>query len=1162
MAFGGVIKLTGEKEYKQALTNINTSLREMSSQMSVVTSSYNNSDKSISALTQKNQQLNSILQKQKTDYESLKATYDKMSSTVDKQKDSHDKLQAEFDEEKSKLAILSVTLGTTSKEYQDQEKKLIALQKQLDESNTTIGQNENALSKMRIALNNSSTAINKTEAELNSMNNELEDTEESTKKAGDGFTVLKGVISNLSTKAITVAIDGLKKLGGAVINVGKQAVESYAEYEQLVGGVETLFKESAKEVEKYANNAYKSAGLSANQYMETVTSFSASLLQGLNNDTAKTAKIADLAITDMSDNANKMGTSMEMIQNAYQGFAKQNYTMLDNLKLGYGGTKTEMLRLVNDSKVLNKTVKSLDDVTFDQIIMAIHKVQENMGITGTTAKEAEHTIAGSVASMKSSWQNLLTGIANSQVDTTTLVKKFMDSVKTVVKNVLPIVKQSIKGLVDVAEDLLNELYGSKKFNFDSTKVVQNFEKAIKNAIDTISLFIKNKDKFVTAMKLMLSAFVVTKVASWTSALNKSITAIMNSIVQMKLSKLATDADTASQSAHTTAQIAGKTATEVLTAKQAALNAIMSANPIGLVITGITALISLYLTFKRTTEEVSEAESENTEILNAQSEAIQENIDSWDQLVESKQNAINTGMTEISNYQSLYKELQSIVDQNGKVKEGYEQRASFITSTLADALGIEIKNVNGVIENYNKLKSTIDDVMEKKKAQLILDSQESLYSEAINKQQEGLKTLIELETSLNSAKEKKSSLENELIEKRRLLTEEDEKGGWANLKLMQTYRSEIEAIQEKIKAQEGEVSKAEENYTKQESLLQQYAYNIGLYEQNMAFAHAGEYDKMSTVTWEYVKDYQEAGEAEKKLIEDQIATTQTNLDLLKEMKAKSNSDIYDNQIKSAENQLSALKEQLAQYNSVTNSKLNETELIWSDQLSDQLSTITGAKIEFKDAGDGNVEMYIDGVASGKKGSKDEMAKIVSETIKEVSKQETKAEQAGKDLIRGFNNGEANVSLQNVATRTAESFGSRILAKLKQTLGIASPSKQTKKMGAFLVEGLGLGIEKEEDVALKEANNFGKSVINSMNKGLSKGADTSLLNSITGSIPSEYRSSIGINRKIIDNNLQNDNSLSYSKIFNGFMEALSKMKIELDDENMGRFVIKTVTDEIYT
>lgn len=213
-----------------------------------------------------------------------------------------------------------------------------------------------------------------------------------------------------------IAAKGLATLGAAVAGTGaafaavnKSALDSVASLEQNVGGVETLFKDSAESVIANANRAYKTAQLSANQYMSTVTSFSASLLQGLGGDTAKAAEIADLAIIDMADNANKMGTAMEDIQNAYQGFAKQNYTMLDNLKLGYGGTQSEMVRLINDSGILEKEIKNLDNVTFDQMIMAIHKVQENLGITGTSALEASTTIEGSINSAKAAWDNFLNG---------------------------------------------------------------------------------------------------------------------------------------------------------------------------------------------------------------------------------------------------------------------------------------------------------------------------------------------------------------------------------------------------------------------------------------------------------------------------------------------------------------------------------------------------------------------------------------------------------------------------------------------------------------------------------------------------------------------------------------------------------------------------------
>ena len=249
--------------------------------------------------------------------------------------------------------------------------------------------------------------------------------------------------SGLATAA-KVGAAAVAAAGTAIVAVGKQAIEQYAEYEQLVGGVETLFKQSSDTVMGYAENAYKTAGLSANEYMNTVTSFSASLLQSLGGDTEAAAKYADMAITDMSDNANKMGTSMEMIQNAYQGFAKQNYTMLDNLKLGYGGTKEEMQRLLEDAEKLSGI--EYDISSYADIVDAIHVVQTEMGITGTTAKEASTTIQGSLASMKSAWQNLLTGVADDNANFDELVNNFVDSLVVVGENIIPRVNTVIQGL--------------------------------------------------------------------------------------------------------------------------------------------------------------------------------------------------------------------------------------------------------------------------------------------------------------------------------------------------------------------------------------------------------------------------------------------------------------------------------------------------------------------------------------------------------------------------------------------------------------------------------------------------------------------------------------------------------------------------------------------
>ena len=266
-------------------------------------------------------------------------------------------------------------------------------------------------------------------------------------KASSQVETLSGKLKSGLVTAAKVGAAAVAAAGTAIIAIGKQAIKQYAEYEQLVGGVETLFKQSSDTVMKYAENAYKTAGLSANKYMSTVTSFSASLLQSLGGDTEAAAKYADMAITDMSDNANKMGTSMEMIQNAYQGFAKQNYTMLDNLKLGYGGTKEEMQRLLEDAEKLSGI--EYDISSYADIVDAIHVVQTEMGITGTTAKEAATTIQGSLASMKGAWKNLLTGVADDNANFEVLVSNFVDSLVTAGENIIPRVKITIQGVTNL-----------------------------------------------------------------------------------------------------------------------------------------------------------------------------------------------------------------------------------------------------------------------------------------------------------------------------------------------------------------------------------------------------------------------------------------------------------------------------------------------------------------------------------------------------------------------------------------------------------------------------------------------------------------------------------------------------------------------------------------
>ena len=266
-------------------------------------------------------------------------------------------------------------------------------------------------------------------------------------KLGNGLKTA----AKIGTAAVAAA-------SAAVIKLAKDSINAYAEYEQLEGGVKKLFGEDdMKTVIANADKAYKTAGMSANKYLETTTSFAASLIAGLDGDTAKAAEYADMAIRDMSDNANTFGTDISMIQNAYQGFAKKNYTMLDNLKLGYGGTASEMARLINDSGVLGDTVtvtaSNINRVSFDKIVEAINVTQERMGIMGTTTNEAGTTIQGSINAMKGAWENLKVAMVSDTGDIDQRIEEFVESVGGVGDNLIPRISKVLGGITSIIKEL-------------------------------------------------------------------------------------------------------------------------------------------------------------------------------------------------------------------------------------------------------------------------------------------------------------------------------------------------------------------------------------------------------------------------------------------------------------------------------------------------------------------------------------------------------------------------------------------------------------------------------------------------------------------------------------------------------------------------------------
>ena len=408
-----------------------------------------------------------------------------------------------FDANDSSQKRLATQSDVLTRQLSLQEQQVTEIQKALDYAKANYAENSNEVQRWQQALNNATADLNRTKAGIEAVNNEMKDTS-IVSQFGSAFKSGLAVAAKAAAAATAAA-------AGAVIALTKSAVENYGEYEQLVGGVETLFKDSAGTVEEYAKNAYQTAGLSANEYMETVTSFSASLLQSMGNDTEAAAKKADRAITDMSDNANKMGTDMQSIQNAYQGFAKQNYTMLDNLKLGYGGTKEEMQRLIDDANALNAAQGNYTNYSIESyadIVDAIHTVQTEMGITGTTAKEASTTIEGSIGAMKAAYANFVTGLGNDNADISELSSQLIQSVGTVAENVLPVVETVLKNIAEAVQRDGPEMI-EKFVSYAIKKLPEVISLGLQMVISLVKGIAQNIPQLVTSVLNMMATIVQT-----------------------------------------------------------------------------------------------------------------------------------------------------------------------------------------------------------------------------------------------------------------------------------------------------------------------------------------------------------------------------------------------------------------------------------------------------------------------------------------------------------------------------------------------------------------------------------------------------------------------------------------------------------------------------
>lgn len=935
---GITIQIDGDtKKLNDALKDVNKQISQSNAELKDLRSALKLDPKNVELLAQKQE----VLQKE------VKATTDRLNTLKETQRQMGDYNQL-TDEQKENYRALSVEIAKT-------ESQLKSFKDELKETS---------------------------KFDLNKLNDSLSGIRETTGK----------IVANLAKVATAV--------GGSLIALGTASIKSYADYEQLVGGVETLFKDSADEIKKYAQNAYKTAGLSANNYMETVTSFSASLIQSLGGDTQKATKYADLAITDMADNANKMGTSIDSIQNAYQGFAKQNYTMLDNLKLGYGGTKTEMQRLIADAnkvKEANGEMANLSIERFSDMVEAIHIIQKEMGITGTTAKEADNTITGSVNSMKASWGNLLVAISDDNADMEKAVNDFVDSAITAGKNIVPRIKTAIEGIKKLFNSLVRDIFPKLKREIPELKPL----------INIFEWFIEHKNLVINAIKAIIAVFVATKIVDFTTKI-KNLVSTFTSFA--------------------------------------------SGSVLGAVTTGIAGVIAVATLLEDVFSNLDEEAKKLREEQERHIEVLNEQKNSWQELKDAQNEQVTQGLGELNYYENLYRELQDITDENGKVKDGYEERAKFIVGQLNDALDTEIEMNGNVVESYGNVEEAIQKVMDKKRADIIMDAQNKQYQEALTKKQEAYDNMISLEQDYLYWQDKY----NEQLEKGRT-EDNDSATKWIKYK----YDSTKEA------------------YDEQYNLYDEYLYTIAQYERNLQYINEEAYDKIDYRTYQSTLNYKNASDAKRAQLEDDIEHTKAELDRYKKLYEESGNDIYKQKVEDDERLLKEQQEELKKYISAYETK-------------------TG-------------DIF----------------------------------QVGANFSQGLLNG-INSKKGSIFTAVSN-LGLNILNKFKSSLKEQSPSKATREMGQYLLEGISLGLKDEQNSLLNQVDSLGNSIIDGFYSNT-----VSAMNGLGGLMSTSLNPTI---------NPSVAYDLNYKLMANAMKEALQEVNVELDDREVGRFIDKTVSEEVF-
>lgn len=653
-------------------------------------------------------------------------------------------------------------------------------------------------------------------------------------------------------------------------------------------------------------------------------------------------------------------------------------------------------------------------------------------------------------------------------------------IKTSIANMKTAFARGIANIINSIDKSLKSIGGLSGAIGKVGKIVEGLFKSISSVMPTITKIVIN---LIKTLKTLLP-LIKTIVTAWL-AYKAALIGIQAINIITTIAKTASAFITLIPSIHS-----AKSAMELL-------NMTFKANPIGIVVASITALVAA---FKFLYNEVTKDLRALDEEVEKSVAEVDEFVNSYKEAQKARNDSVNQSLSELDYYQNLWNELKNITDANGKVNEGYQERAQFIVTTLNEALGTEITMTDGIIQNYKDINTAIDEHIKKMKAEAIVSAQKDVYAEAIQKREQAVEQL----NKANDERKRQQAILNQL----------EEKWGNSSLKILGPVHQEID---KQIKKQKERVDETKKSYKEMEDTVNGYYNDIQESEAMFTDYEQGNYDKLTAIHYDYQTNVEGDEKAQKESLKNQIDSAKLYLDTLITLKNKYHTDVYDADIQSTQDQIKAMEDR---YKALDGTAKTGEEAIQRDVLESmnkQVATIKGKKYEFRDAGDGNVRLYVDGFQKGEPIAIGKAEKLVENANKKMKDGKKGAKEAGEYLVDGVTKGINSKDKQSSAFSAVNFFAGGLLDTLRRKLKIGSPSKVTRQYGEWLLEGFGLGINDEKKTLLNNIGNLGDNIVGKMGGSLAKAmpqlsSNFDLSPQMTGSMQNSFSPNVNVYNNI--------------------------------------------------